>query len=518
MEHINNIRRVMAEKNLDCILVNSTNEFLEEYTPLCENARYVLTNFSGSTGDAVVTADKVYLFVDGRYHIQADLEVNHNIVTVVKLQTGETMISEMQKLLPKTAKLGICAKKNSQSRVEKFAEIFNVTLFDEDIIQLQKENLPDMAEPINIAFTGRTPSAKLNQITKEPGENDAVLITNAEEVSYLFNIRDFSKPYTSKVKAKAIVGKKTSAIYKDLNRFEEDVKNLTGKIFVDKSSITAYDFKLAGKKVCILTKSPVQKMKALKNDAEILIYKKSFERTDMAVSAIRDYIENNENISEYDIAQKLEEYFKKFGAKSLSFKSIVAKDKNSALAHYSKCSKEEIIKEGSLILIDCGAYYEGGLATDITRVFVKGTPSELHKKVYTTVLKAFLHAFNYSINENTTGYDIDNLAREIFAKNPLEGFEFNHGLGHGIGISVHEYPPNLSKNELAKVKLEENMCFTIEPGLYNKEHFGVRLENSCYLQNGKINSFVNMNFEKKLIDFNLLSEQETQWLKRFEVK
>ena len=106
-ETIINIRRYLDKCGLDAVLVNSTNEFLEEYTPLAENARYALTNFSGSTGDVVVTAEKVYLFVDGRYHIQADMEVDHDLVTVVKLQTGETLLSVMQKLLP--------TKANSQS-------------------------------------------------------------------------------------------------------------------------------------------------------------------------------------------------------------------------------------------------------------------------------------------------------------------------------------------------------------------------------------------------------------------
>ena len=518
MEQINKIRRYLEEKNLDAILVNSTNEFLEEYTPLCENARFAVTGFSGSTGNAVVTADKVYLFVDGRYHIQADLEVDHDIVTVVKLQTGQTMLSEMAKVLPDKAKLGVCAKKNSQNRVEKLAEIFKVTLFDDDIVSLNKEETSDSIENLDISLTGCSVQEKLTAVTENLSENDAILITNAEEVSYLFNMRDFSKPYTSKVKSKAILCRRNSKIYRDLAEYEQTLKEIGGKIFADKTSITAYDYKLCGSRISALAQSPVQKMKSVKTDAEIEHYKSAFERTDKAVFAIRDYIENNDNISEYNIAEKLEEYFKKFGAKSLSFKSIVAKDKNSALAHYSKCSKDEIIKDGSLILIDCGAYYEGGLATDITRVFVKGEPSNLQKKVYTTVLKMFLNVFNYSIDENTTGYDIDNLAREIAATNFIEGFEFNHGLGHGIGVSVHEYPPNLSKNELAKVKLEDNMCFTIEPGLYNRAHFGVRLENSCYMKNGKIHSFVKMNYEKKLIDYELLTGQEKQWLKEFEVK
>ena len=197
----------------------------------------------------------------------------------------------------------------------------------------------------------------------------------------------------------------------------------------------------------------------------------------------------------------------------MSFKSIVAIDKNSALAHYSKNAENVFLKEGSLVLIDCGAYYKNGLATDITRVFVKGKPSELQKRVYTTVLKAFLNTYH---NNASTGYEIDTLAHSLL-DNKIEGFTFSHGLGHGIGINVHEYPPNLSQNEIAKVEILDNMCFTIEPGLYNPDHFGVRLENSCYRKDGINISFVKMGYEGKLIDFSLLNEQEKEWLKEFEV-
>lgn len=518
MEILNNLRKFLHDENLDCLLINSTNEFLVEYNSLEENSRYILTDFSGSTGDAVVTEDKVYLFVDGRYHIQADLEVDKNIVTVVKLQTGDTVLGAMEKVLPKNAKMGINSKKNSQRRVENLEKYFNIKLFDFDFII---KNLPlqnDEIVNIDERYTGKNVNQKLSEISKFLDENDALLLTNAEEISYLFNKRDFSKPYSSKITAKALIYSDGALLFlrDKMKDFEDELKSVKGKIYLDKSSVNAYDYKLAWNKAVELKENPVQKMKSVKTDAELEHYKEAFKKTDLAVSAIRDFIEKNDDISEYDISQKLEEFFIKFGAKSLSFKSIVAKDKNSALAHYSKCSKDEIIKDGSLILIDCGAYYEGGLATDITRVFVKGKPSDLQKKVYTTVLKTFLNCFNCKNPKN--GYDIDNLAREIFEENNIEGFVFNHGLGHGIGVSVHEYPPNLSKNELAKVGLKENMCFTIEPGLYNQEYFGVRLENSCYLKNGKINSFVHMNYEKKLIDYDLLTEQEKDWLSEFEVK
>lgn len=501
---VEEIREFMKEQGVNFLLVNSTNKYLEEYTPLEENSRYFLTDFSGSTGDALVTFENIYLFVDGRYHIQADLEVNHDIVSVVKLQTGQTFLDELIKKIPQGETLGIFAKKNSQTRVEYLEKNgINLKYFKNDPLDKSIEY-----DSSNIVKVDGVP---VEEKIKNIDIDGAVLITNLEEVAYLFNLRDFSKNYSSKIRGKAVILAGRARLLDDIDDFVESYK---GKIYVDKSTINAYDYKLVGEKVEVLSDSPIKLMKSVKTDDEINHYLEAFKRTDMAVKAIRDYIENNDNISEYDIAEQLEKEFKRFGAKSLSFKSIVAKDKNSALAHYSKCSKDEILKDGSLVLIDCGAYYEQGLATDITRVFVKGTPSELQKRVYTTVLKMFLNAYNSDLK---VGYDIDNLARKIYSDNEIDGFVFNHGLGHGIGVSVHEYPPNLSKNEMAKVEIKNNMCFTIEPGLYNENYFGVRLENSCYMKDGKIKSFVHMNYEKKLIDFSMLTEQEKEWLNEFEV-
>ena len=498
------IREFMNEQEINYLLINSTNKYLVEYCPLQENSRYKLTGFSGSTGDVLVTPDKIFLFVDGRYHIQADLEVDHNFITVIKLQTGQIFLDELTNKIPQNEILGIFSKKSTQKRVEYLqSKGIKIKLLDTDPLD---RNIIEKEQNV-VTVEGVSVEEKIKNINK------TTLITNLEEVSYLFNLRDFSENYSTKIKGKAIISDGKAQLLDEIDDF---IKNYDGEIFVDKSTINAYDYNLIGDKVRILEDSPIKLMKSIKTDAEIEHYKSAFKRTDKAVRAIRKYINDNDNLSEYDIAEQLEKEFKKYGAKSLSFKSIVAKDKNSALAHYSKCSKDEIIKDGNLVLIDCGAYYEQGLATDITRVFVKGKPTELQRKIYTTVLKMFLNAFNYKA-PNLTGYDIDNLAREIYSQNEIDGFVFNHGLGHGIGISVHEYPPNLSKNEIAKIKIKDGMCFTIEPGLYNENYFGVRLENSCYMKDNKIHSFVKMNYEKKLIDFSMLSEQEKIWLNDFEV-
>ena len=355
-------------------------------------------------------------------------------------------------------------------------------------------------------------------------EEDNILITKSEEISYVCGIRSFSYNYSTKVDGKLLIINGKPILFTDykghidtkpLDEFEAFIKDIDLPIKVDKTSVSAKDYSLIKNPVPI--QSPIKEIKAIKTKEEIKHMKYCFDMTDKALKATRDWIYSNDNISEYDIAEELEKNFRKYGAKSLSFQSIVAINENSALAHYNKLDKNKILNNGDLVLIDCGAYYDKGYATDITRVFVKGEPSKLQKEVYTNVLKVFLNCFNYQITKETSGFEIDKLAHHIFDMNKIEGFEFSHGLGHGVGISVHETPPNLSKNEIAKKVIQENMCFTIEPGLYNEKEFGVRLENTCYLENGEIVSFAKMCFEKKLIDMSMLTDIEKEYLEVFEV-
>ncbi len=493
-------KNILNKLNLDYLLVCCTNEYLVEYPELSENARYTLTGFSGSTGDALLTKDKIYLFVDGRYHTQADNEVNKD-VTVVKLQLGQKQDDEIKKLIASDKILGIVAKKVSQKRLESFND-FNVVLLDSDPIN----DFTEEHKPENYVQATKPIVYKPDKIT---------FVTNLEEVSYLTGKRDFSKDCSSKIWAKLLVFPDGSQQLFTDNEYIKTIREYKNGLIVDKSSINAYDYGLIIKPID--EPSKIKIMKSIKTEEELEAYKKAFEATDKTMLAIRDFIENNDNLSEYDIATRLREEFINYGAKSLSFNSIVAINQNSALAHYAKNAKDVILTEGSLVLIDCGAYYESGLATDITRVFVKGAPNELQKTVYTNVLKAFLNSFNYSNGgKDFTGFEIDTQAHAIL-DDKIDGFTFGHGLGHGIGINVHEAPPNLSQNEIAKAPILDGMTFTIEPGMYNPKHFGVRLENSCYKKDGKIHSFVKMGYEGKLINYDLLTEQEKTWLKDFKI-
>lgn len=545
MDLIKKIRQFLKDNKIDYLLVNSTNEFLVEYPELQENARYILTGFSGSTGDALVSQSDIFLFVDGRYHEQADQEVDKKLVTVVKMKPKDTFSSLIAKKIKANKTFALVGKKNSQGRLEVFEtnlgkKNVQIKVLDFDpVVEVKSKEQKAKSRTVIIddSITGISADEKFKLVSKNIKKDEAILVTSLEEISYLCNIRDFSSNYSSQAKAlKCIIEKDGVTLFADYpiaeigkhfkvkKDFEEYIKNSKTKVFyVDKTIVNAYDYSLIKDKAQPLKENRIKEMKAVKTKEEIEHFKTCFERADKALSATREFINTaSSSISEYDIAKNLEENFYKFGAKSLSFKSIVAKDKNSALAHYSKNSKDEIVTEGSLVLIDCGAYYEGGYATDTTRVFVKGKPSAMQKKIYTIVLKGFLAAFKKKITPKTTGLALDRAARKILDELAPSGFSFSHSLGHGIGINVHEAPPRLSFSPLAKTPIAPDMCFTIEPGLYKKNFGGVRLENSCYMyeDNAKliIKSFSNMCFEEKLIDFNLLSKKEVKWLKAFEVK
>ncbi len=472
MDLIKEVRQFLKDNRLDYLLVNSTNEFLVEYADLRENSRFLLTNFSGSTGDALISQKNIFLFVDGRYYEQADLEIDKNSTTVVRMKLGESLSHLLTKKIKSNKTLAMVAKKNSQGRYEILKNAFDkknveIRLLNSDPI-MDLINAPlgkpfekkYKLEQIETEITGTCADEKLRLISQNLNKNQTILITNLEEISYLCNLRDFSTEYSSKIEAKCIVKKDFAVLFSSgsvknigknfevlkLKDFEKYIKHLkvVNQIFIDKTSINAYDYGILGEKTSFLPENKLKTMKSLKTPSEIEHYKKCFKKTDEALSATRKFIEQNDKISEYDIAQNLKENFLTFGAKSLSFKPIVAKDKNSALAHYSKSSKTEILQDGSLVLIDCGAYYEGGYATDCTRVFVKGTPSKMQKKVYTIVLKGFLKAFNKKITKKTTGFALDKAARKVLNTHKPSGFEFSHSLGHGIGISVHETPPSLA--------------------------------------------------------------------------
>lgn len=295
------MNNLLKDLGINYLLVNSTNEYLVEYSALSENARYTLTGFSGSTGDALLTEDNIYLFVDGRYHTQADNEAKEG-VNVIKLQLGQKQDDEIKKLIDEDKVLGIVSKKVSQQRLEGFNG-YNIKLLDIDPINNYTE---PHNQPLERAFK------PIDYKPEKPW-----FISNLEEASYITGLRDFSRDCSSKIWAKLYIDSDKQVLFENSKTSDEFLRNFDGELLVDKASINAHDYALIKEPIHNL--SPVKHMKAIKSQQEIEAYKKAFERTDMAVQAIRDYIESNENLSEYDIAKRLRDEFIKYGAKSFKF-------------------------------------------------------------------------------------------------------------------------------------------------------------------------------------------------------
>ncbi len=540
---IQKLREYLKNNNIDYLWINTTDEFLVEYNELANSSRYFVTGFTGSTGDALLSQDNLWQFADGRYHEQAEKEVNPEFITVVKVQMGERVSDLMMERVKDGASVGIVVSKISLG----FYNLLKMKLEAKGcrIVDLLKDPVELFADfktsggsgickRVDESITGISADKKLSIFFNHIESNACYLETNLENIAYMTNLRQYKTPYSSVFKAKAVfegghgyiftnedteeIGEKFKVF--PLSYFKEFIKG-KNNIFYNPENLNRADYLLIEGRAKEADYDFVAIMKSIKTHAEIEHLKSCFERTDKVVEKIGEIVCSETPVSEFELSEKvLEEYLNR-GARQLSFKTILAAGANSSVIHYSHPSKEVFVKDGDFVLLDCGGHFEGGYSTDITRTFLRAKPDKLQKKVYTTVLKMFLNVYNYELKEDTNGQELDSLARKIADDSGLMGeFNFNHGLGHGVGINVHEHPPVLSGGPAGRNILRKNMVVTIEPGLYKAGFGGVRLENTVYVDevNGKHKfcSFSKVKFQDNLIEQELLTDEEKLWLKNWQ--
>ncbi len=204
----------------------------------------------------------------------------------------------------------------------------------------------------------------------------------------------------------------------------------------------------------------------VKDDAELARLAKAEAIGDAAFSYILDRIKPG--ITEAEIALELEFYMKRQGATRLSFDTIAASGPNSSMPHAQVTNRR--VEKGDFVTMDFGCVYQG-YCSDMTRTVAVGTPTEEMKKVYQIVLDANLRAMD-SIREGVRCSEIDAVARD-YIRDCGYGAYFGHGLGHGVGLDIHEEPRFSPKCD---VITRENMVITDEPGIYLPGRFGVRIE------------------------------------------
>lgn len=238
-------------------------------------------------------------------------------------------------------------------------------------------------------------------------------------------------------------------------------------------------------------------MGIIKTKNEIKLLKKSAEISNSCLPVIKESLKED-RITEKELARRIGKQIRNQHA-SLSFRTIVACGKRSAIIHPKSRSTNKIIS--GIGLVDFGACYKG-YKTDVTVPFVKGEISKRERKIVRTVLKAYKIAVS-SIKINEHCWKLFQKVDNFLMKS---GFKLKHGLGHGIGLEIHEYPfilmPRRERlkrkkkrrwKKIKKIRFQENMVFTIEPAVYVKGLGGCRLENDILIEKKRIKALTHAN-------------------------
>jgi Xaa-Pro aminopeptidase len=226
----------------------------------------------------------------------------------------------------------------------------------------------------------------------------------------------------------------------------------------------------------IPSKGIVERLRLIKDQDELKIIREAVALTDAAFTQVLALI--RPDITEKELAWEIESFFRQNGAEGIAFDLIVASGPNSAMPHARPGDRH--LKPGEPILIDMGARI-AGYCSDFTRTVCIGKADEKLQQIYSTVLEAQQNAIE-KIKSGMSGAEADKLARSIIEQ---AGYSdaFGHGLGHGIGLEIHESP---ALSRLSTDILNDGMIFSIEPGIYIPGYGGVRIEDVVSLEEGNI--------------------------------
>lgn len=419
-------------------------------------------------------------------------------------------------------------------------------------------------------YAGKDFKEKLTDLRKELDKKKTagMVVSMLDEVAWLFNLRGSDIPYNPVFFSYAAVTHDSATLYVDSSQLDDKVyehlhgavqikpydalfSDLTSlsqnpeqngagttakkhsKILVSNKASWALSLGLGGEEKVEEVRSPVADAKAIKNSTELEGMRRCHIRDGAALIEFFAWLEDQliakkATLDEVQAADKLEAIRSKGKHfKGLSFDTISSTGPNAAVIHYKpepgNCST---IDPKAVYLCDSGAQYLDG-TTDTTRTLHFGQPTEMEIKAYTLVLKGVIALDRAVFPKGTTGFAIDILARQALWR---EGLDYRHGTGHGVGsfLNVHEGPIGVgTRAAYAEVSLNIGNVLSDEPGYYEDGNFGIRIENMIMAKEAKTNHKFGdkpwLAFEhvtmvpmcRKLIDANILSPEEKQWLNEY---
>jgi Xaa-Pro aminopeptidase len=565
-ERIARLRELMARAGVDALLVPHGDEYANEYLPACTQRLAFVTGFTGSAGTAVIAKDSAALFVDGRYILQAPLQVDTEVFEV--LQLGKAKVGEwLAKALRPAAVIGFDPKLHPPGTVDGLAEELAsrriklkplATNLVDRLWGRQRPRPPQGAVVVHpLKYAGKSAEDKLGQLQaalKKDGQ-DATVLTYPPSICWLLNIRGSDVAHNPLTLAFAIVPASGKAeLFIDPAKIDREAKaHLTpvAKLNVPAAlgeRLTA--LKKAGKTIRLSSAAPVwfhRKLKggkarvvlapdpcvlpqARKNATEIKGARAAHKRDGAAMARFLAWLDREAptgRIDEISASRRLEEMRAETQAlKEISFDTISGAGPNGAIVHYRvSTATNRALKPGELYLVDSGAQYLDG-TTDVTRTVTIGQPTREMQERFTLVLKGNIAVATARFPKDTRGIDLDPFARRALWE---AGLDFDHGTGHGVGsyLSVHEGPQSISKGGMAT--LEPGMIVSNEPGYYKKGAYGIRIENLLLVTEPEkvpagerdlmaFETLTLVPIDRRLVVPELLSAAELDWLNAYHAR
>lgn len=551
------LQNLMKDNHIDAYIAFTSDYHNSEYIVDYFKTREYLSGFTGSAGTLIVLKDSAYLWVDGRYFLQAEEEVKDSGIILMKMgQKGVPTIFEFLNSHQKDIQ-----RINFDGKVATYNFVINVKkqlpnaefVLDYDLIDqvwLNRPNLPVEKIYCIDKFAGKSSQDKLQDLQDKLIQLNVKhhILSSLDDIAWLLNLRGNDIKYNPVFLSYFYISNGKRILFIDIekiphkikvylqslkvrikpyNDIYEYAKKLTKTILIDPMRINYYLYDcLATKGKIILQENPTYLAKAIKNDTEIANLKKIHVYDGIAMVKFLYWLKlrvKNQQISEISASEyllKLRKKHKEFIQES--FETICAYKDHAAIIHYTSTPKTDVIlKNENMLLVDSGGQYLYG-TTDITRTIVLGPINEKEKHCFTLALKSHINLASAKFLNNTYFSNLDCVARMPLWK---EHLDYRYSTGHGVGylLNVHE-GPNTFRYTGGKILIEPGMITTNEPGIYVENEFGIRHENEMltvvdyeneYGTFLKFEPITYVPFDLKGIDVKMLTQEEKDYLNKY---
>lgn len=511
------LREEMRREHLSAFIFSSSDPHNSEYVPSRWEGRKWISGFEGSAGTAVVTLHSAALWTDSRYFLAAEEQLAGTefqfmrervdgtpsiaewIATEIEgAESSEIGVDGMCMTYAECSDLKTDLKHNGGITVRTNLDILDRIWTDRPSVPLN----PVSIQPIE--YAGESCHDKLGRIRSSLLRRGAggMLMTQLDDIAWTLNLRGTDVHCTPVFVAWLIVAEEVAVLYiKDEKLSPEVIEYLNAEgVAVDDydniiDALNSYDgytllidpattnytlSQLRGNFNLVSAPSPVPEMKAIKNEVECNGFRNAMQRDGVAMVKFLKWLEEavpKGCETELSVSAKLRQLRAEQPLfKDESFDTIAGYEEHGAIVHYEPTPDTDVpLRPEGFLLLDSGAQYLDG-TTDITRTIQLGKVTDLHRRVYTLVLKGHLSLQNLCFPRGAAGTQLDAVARVAMWR---EGMNFMHGTGHGVGsyLSVHEGPHQI-RQEYRPAPMLEGMTVTDEPGLYLAGKFGVRIENT----------------------------------------